>query len=570
MMHVDNKKLIELLVTNSGLEKAEVEENLASLIDEINSALTDDDAYEIEDFGVFSKLGNNVLFIPSKDMETEINYKYVGMEPIEMEDKVVGEKSGNPIEEQVNSDAAEAEFDDDDYDDPFEEIFGKRDEELAESEVESEDEDDSELDLDDKIIDELIEEESKSEEDLNLKEAIEGTLDSSKEEEDSKFAENLADIFGETKDVESNDESEEEIEEKESEHLDAKSDTEIENVKEEETNERKPADVKNWGIDSYKEDNQESAFDSMFAKPSVNENDDEEEDEDIDFSDLEDDPFAELEKEEDTISFADEEGDDFEEKTSKPKKAKKEEIIPVITNVGSGKQSKKQEKEAADEKNKKAQDDDEKIQIKDRSLPPKKKREGGNVFLTLIIALLFIMGGGYALAYFGVVQVDGITPNKLTAQFVQQSSPTPVQNNNPTTVQESENVVPQQTENLAVSTPEEVSAPEQSEPTSNIPNGVSSDPSLPAYGLNGTLTEAGNNGFTIVLFTLSSERNAINQVSKLRNEGFRAFKSTINSPRYGSLYRVSVGQFRTQVDAVNAVDNLSSEYTKDYAILKIQ
>ena len=125
------------------------------------------------------------------------------------------------------------------------------------------------------------------------------------------------------------------------------------------------------------------------------------------------------------------------------------------------------------------------------------------------------MGGGYGLAYFGVVQVDGITPQKATPQVVQQTTP-PVQNNQ-AAVQESQPVATQQTETPPVSTPEEVVVQEQSTPTSNIQTEVSTDGSLPAYGLNGTPAQAGNDGFTIGLFTLSSESNARNQGTKLNN-----------------------------------------------------
>ena len=83
-MLIDNEKLVGLLMENSGLEQEKVEKQLAELVSDIKKALEENEAYEVEGFGIFSKLGNNIHFIPSEDLETEINYKYVGMEPIEL------------------------------------------------------------------------------------------------------------------------------------------------------------------------------------------------------------------------------------------------------------------------------------------------------------------------------------------------------------------------------------------------------------------------------------------------------------------------------------------------------
>ena len=112
-MRIDNEKFVALLAENSGIDKDKVELYLAELIDEIKNAFDEDGAYEIENFGIFSKLGNNILFIPSEDLETEINYKYVGMEPL------VLPSGGNELIETVDEDSDQIEGDLDD------EIFEK-------------------------------------------------------------------------------------------------------------------------------------------------------------------------------------------------------------------------------------------------------------------------------------------------------------------------------------------------------------------------------------------------------------------------------------------------------------
>src|SRR6056297_1070784 len=85
-MLIDHSKLIELLVETSGIDKEKVENQLEELVGEINEAIDEGEAYEVDGFGVFSAIGNNVVFIPADELATEINYKYVGMEAIEMDE----------------------------------------------------------------------------------------------------------------------------------------------------------------------------------------------------------------------------------------------------------------------------------------------------------------------------------------------------------------------------------------------------------------------------------------------------------------------------------------------------
>lgn len=85
-MHIDHQQLLDLLAEASGLDAETTEKQLNELIADIKQSLSDDEAYEIEGFGIFSSLGNRIMFIPSKELETEINFKYVGMEPIELDE----------------------------------------------------------------------------------------------------------------------------------------------------------------------------------------------------------------------------------------------------------------------------------------------------------------------------------------------------------------------------------------------------------------------------------------------------------------------------------------------------
>jgi len=86
-MHLDHDKFVDLLVETSGMDKEKVEKQLKQLLDEVNAAMAEGEAYEIEDFGVFMLLGNKINFVPSKGLETEINYKYAGMQPIDLSEE---------------------------------------------------------------------------------------------------------------------------------------------------------------------------------------------------------------------------------------------------------------------------------------------------------------------------------------------------------------------------------------------------------------------------------------------------------------------------------------------------
>ena len=85
-MYIDFQKFVELLVEASGITEEKVTAQIEELVQEIEQTISGGEAYEIEGVGIFSGLGDRIIFIPSKALETEINFKYVGMQPIEMEE----------------------------------------------------------------------------------------------------------------------------------------------------------------------------------------------------------------------------------------------------------------------------------------------------------------------------------------------------------------------------------------------------------------------------------------------------------------------------------------------------
>lgn len=83
-MTINREKLIELLVDKTGFEKEQVEEQLSELISRIQKAAGEGKSFEIEGFGIFHIKDDELHFEPSGELETEVNHKYAGMEPIEL------------------------------------------------------------------------------------------------------------------------------------------------------------------------------------------------------------------------------------------------------------------------------------------------------------------------------------------------------------------------------------------------------------------------------------------------------------------------------------------------------
>ncbi|MEX0844920.1 MAG: HU family DNA-binding protein, partial [Balneolaceae bacterium] len=242
-MHIDHSKLVELLTEATGLKKENVEKQLLDLVDEIKAAISDGDAYEVDGFGVFSGIGNNIIFIPADDLATEINYKYAGMEPLIMDEATDDEAPADTHEEETTLD---------DEDDPFAGLMDKEDEP----------------------------EEKKSSFELDVADEEDGAgFDEPETEDVDEFAD-------ETADEAPFDIAEENLED----------DTE-EEITPDLDSEEKPGPEK-WGIDTYKDDSAEGMFSGLLGdkgkdQPEEDQSTDEDEGQEDDFSSL----FDEMEDE---------------------------------------------------------------------------------------------------------------------------------------------------------------------------------------------------------------------------------------------------------------------------------
>lgn len=108
-MKIDKENLIGLLADKTGMSRDEIEEQLEQLIKRIVDAAERGKALEIKEFGLFYFDDEGTLrFDPSEELSTEINFKYAGMEPIEL--KASRDTSPPPVQEEE-----EVELDDDPF-----------------------------------------------------------------------------------------------------------------------------------------------------------------------------------------------------------------------------------------------------------------------------------------------------------------------------------------------------------------------------------------------------------------------------------------------------------------------
>tara|TARA_R110002096_G_scaffold434442_2_gene655990 strand:- start:15207 stop:16913 length:1707 start_codon:yes stop_codon:yes gene_type:complete len=568
-MHLDHDKFFDLLVSNSGMTVEKTEKQLSQLITEMKAAFDEDDAYEIEGFGIFSKLGSNVLFIPSEELETEINYKYAGMEPIELpgsaENNLSEEFPENPIQgiiggsgkpEYEDPFAALLNGDDDEEEDSIEE-YPSLDEDIVEEETEVPETtaDDSDDDILDEFFgDDPLDDEPETE---TLAEAIDAL--SEEEGDDEESSSDLdEDPFGNLSEEES------------------VADDELQDNEEDETI-VKPGPEK-WGIDAHKEDGQENAFSGLMGDSK------EEADDEIVFESMndnsdsnEDDPFSELE----------------DSSTSK------DDFIPVVTNVS----SEIPKKDAIDEV----------LNSKDPSAKTPKRKNVTAILVNVFLLLIILVSGTYMLAYFDVIRIDGITKgtkpvteritpvqnkeklseafDKLSSEMqekMQQGSgvsgpkeqPAQISANVTTTEKLAENVIQSVTPTSTTPKEQELQKDVTPTPTSNtasLTTTVSVNNSnsratddVAEYGLSGSVNEAANSGYTIVLYTLSKKEGVDRATKNLEAQGLRVLIKESPSTKYGLLYRVSIGQFRTLVDAATAVEENKKMFSENYSITKIK
>lgn len=94
-MKIDRQQLTQLLVHKTGLDLTSIDAQLDELINRIRKAADKGKALEIKGFGLFYLTSEGELrFNPSEEFKTEVNFKYAGMDPVELNPaRDTGEKS---------------------------------------------------------------------------------------------------------------------------------------------------------------------------------------------------------------------------------------------------------------------------------------------------------------------------------------------------------------------------------------------------------------------------------------------------------------------------------------------
>ncbi len=612
-MHIDHKQLVELLIETSGQTQEKIEKQVEELIKDINQAVADGEAYEIEGFGIFSGIGNRVLFIPSKELETEINFKYVGMEPIELDE---GQIVSEPETEEDPFEALQDEPSSSEKErDPFAGLVEDFEEEESTKET-----DESQLIFGVESEKNLDEASDKEEEDTPGPESWgidahrEGAASANKlisslmgeeyteeeasasEEESEETQENpFEDIFGEEEPTETSESEEESVGGLDAELASLMGDdasvtsteeleaglyeeditdvfSEIEEEPEEsEASESEPApeeEVEEETIDEIVEeisiDDLEAALEETAQEDEITSEDEVAEEETPVIEE------EEAEPEEGSTEAAEDEFDDFDdpfldldedeedEQEEQPDANQQDEVIPVITNITSGVISKKEEPKKEEE---------EKPKKEKKTKPVKKEPQPAPVWLWIILFLVIVVGGTAGLGYFGVLNIPGITPDSYVANNVQQPPVQPQQQAPLETQPQPQEEAPAQTEEQSSAQPQQQTPPPPVQQPISTPQNVPEGQEL--YGLTGVVSEAANDGYTIVLFSLSIEQNAYAKQQELSNAGYRAFVTPVPSTQYGTLWRVSIGQFASLRDAAIGAEGMPSEYQQSYFIKRI-
>lgn len=576
-MHIEHNQFLELVAEAAGLDAEKAEQQLAELIAEIKQSLKEDEAYEIEGFGIFSSLGNRVMFIPSKELETEVNFKYVGMEPIELDEPTPTEEDPfsnlDATSNDDNSKSLDSRFAgliDEDISDPLLEPGENPGPEAWG--VESHKEDKSADRLFASLMGQDYEEPLEEEEGIDTSDATEEE-DFSNIFEDSDSDEGNIDLGSEVAAFMTDEGAAEE--ENTDDLLDQifaeDEDEEIFDIGD--AQDELESDLADSSLETS-DDEQESApilemdMPVLDTTESDQDNSDEQENEfeqaleGKDFLDeLEDGDVPELESEETFDDpFMDMGESEIDESVLRMEEFDDTEIIPVIKNITSdvpedGKKAKKEEAKKEKEKKKKEKP---KKEPKDKAPAP--------AWLWIVLLLVIVGGSVVGLGYFSILNIPFITPQ--TASNV--TPPPPAQNS--TTQQEAppQEVASTQPNEQQTTDQEQAlgEAVQESQTQAQIVNNQVSA-SADKYGLTGSLSADGNDGYTIILYTLSNQQNAINERQKLLNAGYRGFLTPVASERYGTLFRVSVGQFGTLFDAAVAAEEIEDLLPENYIIKKI-
>lgn len=213
--------------------------------------------------------------------------------------------------------------------------------------------------------------------------------------------------------------------------------------------------------------------------------------------------------------------------------------------------------------------------IKSISRQPVKKKDNTGVFILIAIVIIAVLIGGY-FYYIGTQsQSTEETVPPTTNQMepgVNESDDTGSDPLDPAESQTDgqETTPDQEMADGNQATSEQVGSNQSTDDEIVSDAGVSaSETNQPLYGLNGTIIEEANNGYSIVVHSFRSETNALEAAEQLREDDYRVFVSS-RTVYENQVWRVSVGQFETIGDAQQATTQLPAPYNTQNFIQRIR
>ena len=563
-MTIDKQMLIDLWAEQANLEKEDAEQKFDDLIAEINSQTNDGKNFEWPGLGEFYQQDGKLQFEPTEELQTEVNYKYVGMQPIEVVEAYKDIPEHTEDEEQEKTAADESTSGED-----------KEHDLIPESPLSgdlsglSSDKDETESTMDEQKYENMKKDsESPDEEDAGEKTEDKAPSETGREMDDESSGD------------------------------DTSTGTDNDEAAEGETDKTTTNPIE----EAIKADEEHSPFayleNSLGPAPEElkefegekvpGESDDELE------RNLETTP-DETKKEEKVESGADvdAEADKDDSKAGKKtteKAGKKEEQKPVSKSAG--KESKKgtpKEKSKPKVKAGKRQSGRAKTKQKKKAVSPKPKKvkksrdKKAPVATLLIIFVLIIAGGGYAWMYMNrsnemnsgneggqpsvVMQNDegsgGNTTSNNGGDEINDHSNSGADNEQP--ADESMKAPVPAADSGAQENPAEQNGTTE---VGNNGTGQAESGGEHIYGLHGDVNSDANDGYTIVIFSLSNGANARNIKNQLEADGLRVLLKEMRLSGK-DIWRVSLGQFKSREEARKAAKTLDEPYKSKHFIRSI-
>ncbi len=536
-MKIEKQQLVELLVVKTGLDKKSVEKQLEELVSRIKDAADRGKALEVKGFGLFyySEVGD-LKFDPSEEFKTEVNFKYSGMEPIEVQEGVPEEELDEILSEEEVTDIGEEVEDED--------IWGvENGKEPAEKTVEDKEEE--------SIEDELIA-------------GKEGdTAEEEPQAEENKFEAGEKDEPADEKAGELSAEKEEKETETEAEDKEASPDDAKEPEKEKQ--EIQASEKKEPKKDDRFADLIGSAFDSLKDESEETE---EESGKEEDIFAAEDDPFN-LDEDETGKEPEKSESEAIDSGDKKETVEKKPESRLAAGTKKTGQPSATKKKSSYAKKSYKNKEQEQGIPI--------------NTIIVSVTVFLIIVVGYFVVTDLTQPQTGINTSSDVAQQDLRRNGQNSQAGEDPAEeTSGSEQTEAGETEAAgAESTVEDETetdsgAENQVQDESGAQNDNDSDPasvengSPDVYGLTGTVNESISSGFTIVVHSLTEESRAIEVMEELRNEGYRAMIFARNIQDRGTVWRIGLGQFENRDIASETAAGLPEPYNTNHFIQRIQ